>query len=348
MAQPFDAAGLKLSGEPFRVLENVRFDTSLGGAVFSASANGTLAYSAGLIQGPSRAAWVNHAGQLVERLELATISLSNRLSPDGRQLVQDRVTPGEVSDLWVLDLMRRGNVRLTSSVTDEEAPIWSPDGAQVASRPIRVACTYYRRAASGSAGKRSCSRRVRTKARATGRATAGSSLSVPSPPRPRKTSGCSTFKAVVSPVPAANTTAAESNARFSPSGQLIAYQSDQTGRAEIYIQKIPTGTAVPASTDGGFEPFWRQDGKELYFRSPDNRLMSVAVELDARSAAGLRVDGPTRLFELPHHCGLDRCVDVESTADGRFFVVTADAAAQAPMHVIVNWASVPNRGGATR
>ena len=105
MAQPFDAAGLKLSGEPFRVLENVRFDTSLGGAVFSASANGTLAYSAGLIQGPSRAAWVNHAGQPGERLELATISLSNRLSPDGRQLVQDRVTPGEVADLWVVDLM---------------------------------------------------------------------------------------------------------------------------------------------------------------------------------------------------------------------------------------------------
>jgi Tol biopolymer transport system component len=349
MAQPFDASGLTLSGEPFRVLENVRFDTSLGGAVFSASANGTLAYSAGLIQGPSRAAWVNHAGQPGERMELATISLSNRLSPDGRQLVQDRVTPGELGDLWVFDLMRRQSVRrLTSSVADEEAPIWSPDGAQVAyaSNPHGV-YDIYRIATSGSGREEILFTSRQDKSPSDwshdGRLIAFSAFA----PETKEDIWLLDLQAGRKAVPVAITTAAESNARCSPSGHLIAYQSDQTGRAEIYIQKIPTGTAVPASIEGGFEPFWRQDGKELYFRSPDNRLMSVTVEMDARSAAGLRVNGPRRLFELPHHCGLDRCVDVEATADGRLLVVTADAAAQAPMHVIVNWASVTNRGRTT-
>jgi hypothetical protein len=185
--------------------------------------------------------------------------------------------------------------------------------------PIRVACTIFtgvRRAA--RAGKRSCSRRVRTKARATGRAMADSSLSAPSPPGLSKTSGCSTFTPEVSPY--RSRTARLRRATRGSRRAEHSSRTDRTGPAALKstFRGSRAARRCPPRPDGGSEPFWRQDGKELYFRSPDNWLMSVAVELDARSAAGLQVDGPRRLFQLPHHCGLNRCVDVETTAPRQF------------------------------
>jgi hypothetical protein len=73
--------------------------------------------------------------------------------------------------------------------------------------------------------------------------------------------------------------------------------------------------------------------------------MAVDVRTDGNTAAGIRMEAPTRLFKLPEHCGLDRCIDVDVTRDGRFLVVTADAAADAPMNVLFNWTSVLRRPG---
>ena len=258
------------------------------------------------------------------------------------------MTPGEVADLWILDLMRRGNVRLTSSVTDEEAPIWSPDGAQVAyaSNPGGV-YHIYKRAASGSGREEIVFTSRQDKSPSDwsrdGRFIAFSAFA----PGTKEDIWLLDLQGGRAAVPVANTTAAESNARFSPSGNLIAYQCDQTGRAEIYIQKLPDGHSG-AGLDGRWIRAILAPRRQGAVFQVARQLAHERCRRTGRTlGAGLHVDGPRRLFELPHHCGLDRCVDVESTADGRFFVVTADAAAQAPMHVIVNWASITNRGRAT-
>src|SRR5262249_44768368 len=81
------------------------------------------------------------------------------------------------------------------------------------------------------------------------------------------------------PVPYLQTESNECHARLSPDGKWLAYVSDETGRAEVYVQRFPTpGNRVLISANGGDQPAWRRDGKELYYLAPDRKLMAVAVK----------------------------------------------------------------------
>jgi len=95
------------------------------------------------------------------------------------------------------------------------------------------------------------------------------------------------------------------------------------------------------SVNGGSEPFWRHNGQELFFVSPENWVMAVGVKAGGKFDAGL----PTRRFELPRsNCGVrDECRAVDVTRDGRFLVSTANFAPAAPMRVITNWSSILNK-----
>ncbi len=142
------------------------------------------------------------------------------------------------------------------------------------------------------------------------------------------------------PMPVVNTPAVEDQPRFSPDGKWIAYCSNRTGRREIYVQPLPSGEPVMVSVNGGSEPFWRPNGQELFFVSPENWVMAVGVKAGGKFDAGL----PTRLFELPRsNCTVGDCRAVDVTRDGRFLVSTADYAPAAPMRVITNWRSILNK-----
>ena len=149
MAQRFDAERLEAAGEPFRVAENVRFDVLLGGAVFSASDDGVLAYSEGQAVGARRHTWLDSSGQPTGAVDLPPGVL--RLSPDGTRIAQARLMSGWVSDIWITDLLRGGNRPLTSGAGAEASPVWSPDGAHLvyASNENGV-FDLYRIASSGS------------------------------------------------------------------------------------------------------------------------------------------------------------------------------------------------------
>jgi hypothetical protein len=133
---------------------------------------------------------------------------------------------------------------------------------------------------------------------------------------------------------------AEQHARFSPDGKWIAYTSDESRTAEVYVQSFPpSGGKWQVSTKGGHTPRWRRDGKELFYLAPDRRIMSVEV-----TAAGSTFDVSIAraLFEAP--------VDVVSvaaanrydvSADGQRFLVNApvENTNSAPITVVVNWAA---------
>jgi hypothetical protein len=136
--------------------------------------------------------------------------------------------------------------------------------------------------------------------------------------------------------PVTQSAAVSRNARFSPDGRWLAYQSNETGRMQIYVISYPElGQKRPISTEGGTEPAWRPQGGELYYRNGAS-MMAVAI----RTSPALEVGAPRELFRGPFvedRYG-DRSYDV--MPDGRHFLMfEANPAAAPELRVIRNWAA---------
>jgi hypothetical protein len=134
--------------------------------------------------------------------------------------------------------------------------------------------------------------------------------------------------------PVTSTRAVARNARFSPDGRWLAYQSNETGRMQVYVVSYPDlATKRPVSTDGGTEPAWRPQGGELYYRNGPS-MMVVPI----RTSPGLDVGAPRELFRGPWLEDIfgDRSFDV--TPDGAHFLMfEANPAAAPELRVIRNW-----------
>ena len=333
MGQRFDAERLQLAGEPFRVAENVRFDVVLGGAVFSASDDGVLAYSEGQVAvGATRHTWLDSTGQPTGAVNLPAGVV--RLSPDGTRIAQARLLPGWVSDIWLTDLVRGSSRRLTSGAGVEDYPVWSPDGAHLvyASNENGV-FDLYRIASSGSgqpeALHRSAHDKTPTDWSADGRFLAFTDRN----PQARSDVFLLDLKQGGPPIAVITTPAAEDQARFSNDGKWLAYRSNESGRPEIYVKPLPDGDSILVSSEGGTAPIWRQDSRRLFFASLDDRLMAA----DIAPGASFRDSAVTPVFALPtllcNTCG------IAVTKEGRFFVSGADSASERPIRIRTNWLS---------
>lgn len=142
-----------------------------------------------------------------------------------------------------------------------------------------------------------------------------------------------------SPYAILNSGFAERLARFSPDHQWVTYQSHESGRAEIYIRPFTDpGRQWQVSTDGGAQPRWRRDGKELYFISRDARLMAASIEVKGRS---VDTGAPVALFQTRIYLGgSDNPLRGQYAVapDGRFLINTLiDDAATPPITIVRNW-----------
>jgi hypothetical protein len=137
------------------------------------------------------------------------------------------------------------------------------------------------------------------------------------------------------PRPIAETRATESRGRWSADGAWIAYESNETGRTEVFVQSFQSPLQrAQVSTSGGLEPIWSGDGQELFFRTPDERLMSV------RAGAGrnwLRPEGPQFLFRLPPGPRRFTSGTYAPAADGQRFLVNLFVEPMPPVTVLLNW-----------
>ena len=127
------------------------------------------------------------------------------------------------------------------------------------------------------------------------------------------------------------------HANFSPDGHLLAYTSNESGKFEVYVQTFPPSDRVwPVSTNGGYEPRWRADGREIYYLSPDRKLMAVEV------GPGPSFGVPKVLFQTRVHASVGSFrTHYVPARDGRRFLVntqTSDSAAN-PITVVLNWAA---------
>ena len=341
-ARTFDASRLEWQGEPVPVAENVQEDPGFFTAVFSVSPNGTLAYQlAGGAVGLTQLAWFDRSGKKLEALEQPGEYWDPRISRDGRRVGFSVSDPG---DAWSYDFARKVRTRLTFGPASEGSPIWSPEGSRIAFMSASTGGgDLYMKSASGASREQlvvgSNLLKIPTSFSPDGRfllyevATGSSArrdvwiVSVPD----RKASAVLATKAD------------EAEAGFSPDGKWIVYQSDQSGRYEIYVRPFPgAGTQWQISTDGGIHPVWRADQKEILYQSPDGKLLSVDVSV---SAADFESGSPKLLFQMRAKIAPNRNFDV--SPDGQQILVNTPAIdvgdQSSPVILVQNWTSLLKR-----
>jgi Tol biopolymer transport system component len=133
--------------------------------------------------------------------------------------------------------------------------------------------------------------------------------------------------------------AAELQGQFSPDGRWVAYQSNETGRFEIYVRSFPKpGESIPISTAGGVYPRWSFDGRELYYIAPDAKLMTVPVSIKSGT---LEAGTPTALFQTRRVGGganvVGRGHQYDVAPDGRFLINVETESSTPPITLVLNW-----------
>jgi Tol biopolymer transport system component len=337
LAQGFDAARLELKGEAFPVAEEIQVFQNLLIAVFSASQNGVLAYQSDTGGGLSRLVWFDRAGRELETIGAPANYLHPRLSHDGKRVAVDLIDPRTSrSDIWIYDLKSHVASRLTLGPGDNTFPVWSPDDSRIAFASNRThQGDLYLKAASGAGNDEALFSQTDLKAPSDwsmdGRFLGFSMISSET----RTLWDIWTLSlSDKKPKPFLVTPGIDGLPMFSPDGRWIAYQSEESGRFEVYVQAWPEpGGRWQVSPKGGREPVWRRDGRELHYIALDRRLMAVPI----RSNAGIEFGTPqapfqTRMPIIPF-CKYD------VSADGQRFLVNTlvGEGRPNPITLVQNW-----------
>lgn len=258
-----------------------------------------------------------------------------RLSPDERRVAL------EVEDqIWTYDLARDTLSRLTFEGSSNQEPVWSPDGKRVAFRSSKevAAGNLYWISADGSGGLEPLASgqygQIPTSFSQDGQLLTFHELN-PTTQRDIWVLRMGDRKAE----PFLRTQFNEGSAAFSPDGRFLAYVSNESGRPEVYVQPYPgPGGKWQVSTDGGTEPVWSRNGRELFYRS-GNKMMAVEVTLQPTFSAGK----PNMLFEGQYFNQpfplIGTAYDV--SADGRRFLMVKEnskrESSTAQINVVLNW-----------
>ena len=294
LAVPFDLGSLQVTGPPVELLDGVVTSDGYGSAHFSFSADGTLAYIAG---GPEQFAFemfILHLDGRIEPLPQPGRPYgSARIAPDGERFVVTVL--GANASLWIYDF-RLGTMRRLLSAWDNFSPAWNPAGDRVAFSSNRGGEfeSVWIMSADGSGAPVRLEGGERMESvnswSPDGRWIAGS-LAAP---------GGGTDLGVLAAdgsgriLDAVSTGAQEFNGAFSPDGRWITYNSNESGRTEVYVEPFPvTGQRWKLSEDGGDSPRWSPDGSRIYFLS-HSKLMSVEIE----TAPRLRPSRARELLEI--------------------------------------------------
>ena len=341
----FDADRLELtSTNAIPVVEKVATGVSSGAGNFSVSANGSLVYvrDAGTGVSVQRAlVWVDRAGS-EEALQSPLLAYQRpRVSPDGTRVAVDVADPEGV-DIWIHDLARGTETRLTTDPADDRAPLWTPGGDRVvfySDREGQAALFWKLVDAPGDAERLVSASEGRLDIQADAWSADGQTLLFwRAGGGFQPDIGLLSIEGERASEMLLDTQFREGGPAVSPDGRWIAYHGDETGQNEVYVQRFPElGGKLTVSTDGGQQPLWSPDGQELFYRGPGG-MMVVPVETDPTFSAG----APEVLFDQQYYfTGTRRTYDL--APDGRFLMVKDSAVgddAEGPAAQIIlvqNW-----------
>jgi len=334
MAQSFDAGRLALTGEAVPVAEGVQFNTLNGRAAFAASQNGVLAYRGGGGATSRTLVWVSRNGTEQPVAAPVRSYVNPRLSPDGRRVAV--TLEAQEDQIWLYDLARETLTRLTFEGTSNDVPVWTPDGKRISFYSTKEGPqNLFWQMADGTGGlERLTTSDGSEQPRSwspDGRMLAFT-RSGPTTQRDIWVLQLDDRKAQ----PFLRTRFIEGAAQFSPDGRWLAYLSDESGRPEIYVQPYPgPGGKWQISTEGGTEPVWNRNGRELFYRS-GNRMMAVEVSTQPAFSAGKSRMLFERRYLQPPFPQTNPGYDV--SPDGqRFLMVKQGEQAPTQISVVLNW-----------
>jgi Tol biopolymer transport system component len=370
MAQSFDTKRLETAGEAVPVAEQVERVLNSGTVgAFSVSQDGLLAYRTGrqlsADTGAAQMTWFDRQGKAVSEGE-QPLSTEPALSPDGTQVAFTRIqAQGDTAtaDIWLHEFAGGRNTRFTSDPGLDASPVWSPDGIAIvfASERDGKRNLYQKASNNGSPETplfKSDEDKVALDWSRDGRYLLFESIGAKtnadiwylpmekssSPPQAK---------------PYLQTAFYERNARFSPDGRFVAYQSNESGSNEIYVQTFPDpmGGKWTISKGGGQWPVWRKDGKELFYLfapqargyiSPNGFIGArqlMAVDVTTTPSGPFKFGTPKSMFEMPPG------IAPFATIDGQKFLgfmapgtartapeAGAAPAPSAPITLVLNWA----------
>ncbi|MEO8099030.1 MAG: protein kinase [Acidobacteriota bacterium] len=309
-AVEFDPAVGKVIGDPVVIVPNIgRVASPPVKPAVGVSRSGVLAFQSGGEQAGGELTWWDRAGKPQGKIPLQSAAQWVSFSPDGLSLATR-----QTNDFWVTDLARGTSTRITTG-SRSFAGAWSPDGKRIAfSRSNKMMAVNV----DGSGEETLVEQTGTVHAWFAGGLLAydGTQLSLFSlPPKGP-------------PTPLAQNIVAST---VSPDGKFFAYASRPSARLEVFVQAMPPATGrTQVSVNGGNQPHWRRDGKELYFASPDGAIMAVDITLAEKPTIGI----PHELFRVP---GLITGWDVFPDGKRFLFWTPSGGNGDSPITVVLNW-----------
>ena len=346
IAQRFDPRSGVLSGEPMSIADPIDYLLANAWANFGTSRSGAIAFGT---TPPARKqmVWFDRSGHF-EILRETGGRTRVSLDPDGRRVLFARQQPKTAThSLWILDLERNVETRVTSDPTDEYGGLWLPDGKSIVYSAQRGGMVQL------------CRRDL-----ATGRVQALLPLGEFQEAESVLPGGAQLAYSVntglgnaetrvvslsgdqrTSPMLQTSTTFSEGGVRFSPDGRFILLYSDDSGRDELYVAPIASpGERIRISSAGAIaNALWSRDGGEIFYLSAQRQLVSVPV----RTTPSLSPGKPVVLFTFQEGMVWE---DFDVSPDGKRFlaVVSESVAEERPLNVVLNWTAEIAQGTSGR
>jgi Tol biopolymer transport system component len=331
-AVPFDAKRLETRGNPVSVLEGVLSAMVYGTAQYDVSNNGDLVFvgsDSSALQ--NHLVWRERDGKAQEIALPPNFYQAPRISPDGREVAVTVRSPDP--DIWIYNIARGTLRRVSFAPGEDEVPAWSPDGKRVAyASNSRHQLSWV--SADGSTGEEQI-------------VPVNSHIHIGSWSHDGKLMVYESFGKTTNreiwvlplegerkPYPLLSTNFDHRSPALSPDGQWLAYQSNESGREEVYVKKFPgPGEKMQISGSGGTTPVWGKNGLELFYRNGGKQMVASISTKGAFTAGNPRV-----LFENPAWAWQSG-PNYDVTPDGKRIIAVelSEGIVSSPMHVVLNW-----------